>query len=104
MLHVGNILYSDIKVGTVADWTCVEVRVKHNQPSFKIIYTTDRIDVELKNKAYQNQANLELIKMFTKILKKPVYLISGNKSKKKLLKIENMTTEEVYDTLREIKN
>ncbi len=80
------------------------MRVKPNQPEFKIKCSSSRIDVELQNKADKNQANIELIKMFTKILKKPVKLVSGRKSKNKVIKIECMTEEQVFEVLRAIKN
>ncbi|MFH1127418.1 MAG: DUF167 family protein [archaeon] len=83
---------------------CISVKVKTNQPGFRITSTGDPITVELKSKPEKNHANLELVKMFTKILKKPVYLISGKKSKNKILKIEKVTKKEVLDTLRELKD
>ncbi len=89
---------------TVKNSVCIEVRVKPNQPEFKIKCSSSRIDVELQNKADKNQANIELIKMFTKILKKPVKFVSGRKSKNKVIKIESMTEEQVFEVLGAIKN
>lgn len=83
---------------------CIEIRVKPGQPEFKITCACDKVDVELRSKPDKNQANIELVKMFTKILKKPVKVVSGKKSKNKVLKIEYMTKEEVSEVLGAIKN
>ena len=89
---------------TVKNSVFIKMRVKPNQPEFKITCSSNRIDVELQNRADKNQANIELIKMFTKILKKPVKFVSGRKSKNKVIKIESMTEEQVFEVLGAIKN
>ncbi|MBS3097224.1 DUF167 domain-containing protein [Candidatus Woesearchaeota archaeon] len=43
--------------------------------------------VNIKAKAEENKANIEIIKFFTKLSKKRVVIISGLKSKEKILKI-----------------
>ena len=82
----------------------LEVKVKPDQREFKINRNDGNIVVSLKSSPVKNQANIELIKMFTKILKKPVSIASGKNSKVKVLKIEYMTKEEVLEALTAIKN
>ena len=82
----------------------LEVKVKPDQREFKINRNDGGIVVSLKSSPVKNQANIELIKMFTKILKKPVSIASGKNSKVKVLKIEYMTKEEVLEALTAIKN
>jgi len=82
----------------------LEVKVKPDQREFKINRNDGNIVVSLKSSPVKNQANIELIKMFTKILKKPVSIASGKNSKVKVLKIEYMTKEEVSEALTAIKN
>ena len=83
----------------MTDNTYMEIKVKPNHPRFKIIHTTDPLTIELKSKPDKNQANIELIKMFTKILKTPVTIVSGKKSKNKKIKIESMTEIQVLEVL-----
>jgi len=82
----------------------LEVKVKPDQCEFKINRNDGNIIVSLKSSPVKNQANIELIKIFTKILKKPVSIASGKNSKVKVLKIEYMTKEEVSEALTAIKN
>ncbi len=84
----------------MTDNTYMEIKVKPNQSGFKIIYADNQITVELKSKPDKNKANIELIKMFTKILKTPVKLVSGKKSKNKTLEIESMTKIQVLEVLK----
>jgi len=44
--------------------------------------------VNIKEKAENNKANIEIIKFFSKLLKKKVKIIKGLKSKEKILKIQ----------------
>jgi len=76
------------------------MKVKTGQPKFRIISAGNLFRVELKSKPEKNQANIELIKMFTKILKTPVKLVSGRKSKNKTIKIESMTKIQVLEVLK----
>ena len=65
-----------------------KIIVKPNMPSNKIIgYNKEKqaYRVDIKAKPEQNKANIEIIKFFSKLLKKKVRIISGLKSKEKLL-------------------
>ncbi|MCK5698856.1 MAG: DUF167 domain-containing protein [Candidatus Aenigmarchaeota archaeon] len=84
----------------MTDNTYMEIKVKPNQPKFKIIHATNPLTVGLKSKPDKNQANIELMKMFTKILKTPVTIVSGEKSKNKTIKIESMTEIQVLEVLK----
>lgn len=99
---------SDQKARIVTDRDSIsaylEVKVKPDQREFKITRTDGNIVVCLKSSPVKNQANMELIKMFTKILKKPVSISSGKNSKVKVLKIEYMTKDEILDALTAIKD
>jgi len=44
--------------------------------------------VNIKAKAEQNKANIEIIKFFSKLLKKRVRIIKGLKSREKILNVE----------------
>ena len=44
--------------------------------------------VNIKEKAEDNKANIEIIKFFSKLLKKKVKIIKGLRSKEKIIKIE----------------
>ena len=44
--------------------------------------------VNIKAKAEDNKANIEIIKFFSKLLKKKVRILTGLKSKEKLIKVE----------------
>ncbi|MGV8150547.1 MAG: DUF167 domain-containing protein [Candidatus Woesearchaeota archaeon] len=44
--------------------------------------------MNVKAKPEDNEANVEIVKFFTKLLKKKVIIQSGKRSKEKLLKIE----------------
>ena len=44
--------------------------------------------VNIKEKAEDNKANLEIIKFFSKLLKKKIKIVKGLKSKEKVIKAE----------------
>lgn len=44
--------------------------------------------INVKGKAENNEANIEIIKFFSKYFNKPVEIINGFKSKKKLLRFK----------------
>lgn len=48
----------------------------------------DTYYINVKGKAENNKANIEIIKFFSKHFNKPVEVISGSKSKKKLLRVK----------------
>ena len=69
----------------------ISVTVKTNQPKTNIQFKENKIYVYLKSTPQKNKANIELVKIFTKVLKRPVILISGQKSKTKRIAVEAIT-------------
>lgn len=63
--------------------------VKTNKKDSKVVSynkDTDTYTVELKSKPIDNKANLELLRLLSKHLKKKLQIVSGHKSKIKILK------------------
>ena len=65
----------------------VEVKVIPNSGRFLIKRKDGEVRILLKSKAEANKANVELLKELRKRLKKEVRLISGSRSRKKILEI-----------------
>lgn len=68
-----------------------KVIVKANMPKNEIVrFDKERgaYRVNIREKAENNKANIEIIKFFSKLLKKKVKIIKGLKSREKILKIE----------------
>jgi len=68
-----------------------KIIVKPNSPKSELLgYDKERqaYRVAIKAKPEDNKANIEIIKFFSRLLKKRVHIISGLKSKEKLLKTE----------------
>jgi len=66
-----------------------KIIVKPNAPKNKIIgYDKERkaYEVAIKAKPQNNKANIEIIKFFSKLLKKRVKIIKGIKNREKILK------------------
>jgi len=69
----------------------VKIIVKTNMPKTEIIRydeTKKALRVNVHAKPEDNEANIEIVKFFSKLLKKRVSIKSGTRSKEKLLKIE----------------
>ncbi|MFP3949586.1 MAG: DUF167 domain-containing protein [Candidatus Micrarchaeia archaeon] len=75
------------------------VRVVPNAGKFRIGSNSSGWKIYVKEKAEGNKANAAVITGLEKLLGKDVWLISGAKAKKKVLKIEGKE-EEVLDALR----
>ena len=68
----------------------VKVILKPNSSKNKIVkFDSERnaYIVEIKAPAYNNKANIELVKFLSRFLKKDVKIIRGFKSREKLLRI-----------------
>lgn len=77
----------------------MQVHVKTGQQKNYISVKDDRILVYLKNRPENNRANRELITTLTNEFEKPVFLVSGHKSKTKKLKINKITAEEAMQKI-----
>jgi uncharacterized protein (TIGR00251 family) len=78
----------------------IEVSTKSNK--FEISgYNTWREAIEIRIKAVpqKGRANKEITKEFSKLINKPVEIVSGHKSHHKTLKIYNMTKDEFLKIL-----
>jgi len=68
-----------------------KIIVKANSAKNEIVkfdYGRKAYRVNIKEKAEDNKANIEIIKFFSKLLKKKVKIIKGLKSKEKVLKVQ----------------
>ena len=68
-----------------------KIIVKPNSPKNKILsYDKNKqaYKVNIKAKPEDNKANIEIIKFFSKILKKRIKIVKGLKSKVKVIKTE----------------
>lgn len=68
--------------------SAIEILAKTSSKKNRIIHTSKGFIVEIKAKPENNKANLEIERFLTKIVKKPIKIISGKTSKKKLVKIK----------------
>ena len=71
-----------------------KIIAKPNSPKNKIVgFDKERVAyrVDIKAKPEQNKANIEIIKFFSKLLKKKVKIIKGLKSREKVLGAELKT-------------
>jgi uncharacterized protein (TIGR00251 family) len=69
----------------------LKIIAKPNSPKTEIIGYDDSkkaLRVNVHAKPDNNEANVEVVKFFSKLLKKKVIIKSGTRSKEKLLKIE----------------
>ena len=73
--------------------------VKPNQTKFRITRAKDKLMVCLKSKPEKNKANTELVNMLKKAFKKPVSIISGQKTKTKKIVVENTQLDEAIRIL-----
>ncbi len=65
----------------------LKILVKTNQPVDKITEKEGYYIVSVKERAEKGKANLAVIKLFKKELKKNIRLVSGFKSREKLIEI-----------------
>ena len=66
----------------------IEVTVVPNSPKFSVGYKNGRLKVMLMSQPEKNRANIELIQNLSKLLGKPVRIISGLTSKRKKLAVD----------------
>ena len=66
----------------------VEVSVTPNSKKFSISVKDGLVKIYLRNSAERNKANLELVKELSKRIGASVKLISGERSRKKILEID----------------
>lgn len=77
----------------------IEVKVVPNAKAFRLEEAGNGFKVYVDAKAEGNRANIALEKGLGKLLRRKVYLLSGAKSREKVLEIEG-TEKEALDALR----
>lgn len=77
----------------------ISARVVPNAKQFRVEQASQGWKVYVKERAEENKANIALMKGLKKLLGKEVALVSGAKSREKVLEIEG-TEKEVLDALR----
>ncbi len=80
----------------------LEVNVNPNSNEFRIQKVnpwTDRLEIKLESPPEDGKANKELLNKLEEILGKPVKILRGGKSRKKTLKIKDITVREVGEQL-----
>ena len=67
----------------------MEIIVKANSKKEKVEFDEKRklYIINVKSEAKNNKANIDVIKLMSKFLKKPVKIVKGFKSKKKVIDI-----------------
>ncbi len=66
----------------------IKIKVKPNSKEQKIEKISENeFKINLKEKAEDNKANLELLKLLRREFKKPVRIIKGLKSKNKIVEV-----------------
>lgn len=69
------------------DGVLLTIKVRPNSSKFRI-YQKDGLRVDLTSSTYKNKANKELVKELKKIFKSKVSLVSGHKSREKILLVK----------------
>jgi len=75
------------------------VRAKPNSSKFSVDVGNE-IVISCKSPPKNNKANVEIVKELRRMLKKDVTIESGLKSKKKRIKIHNITRQELMELLK----
>ena len=65
----------------------INIKVRTNAPETKITKEGDIICLDVHAKPENNEANIEIIKFFHRLHKKPVTIVAGLKSKNKIIEI-----------------
>ena len=60
----------------------------------------ETVEIKIKAPPQKGKANKEIMKEFSKITKTPVEIISGHKSHEKILKIFNVSKNDLLDILK----
>ena len=83
---------SDVKKwAELIDKETIDIIVKPNSPKTEIrVFDSEKgaYSIDVKAHPEKGEANKEIVKYFTKLLKKDVKIISGLKSRRKILRIE----------------
>jgi len=80
--------------------TILRLKVSAGKKHFRAVWNEkdEVLLVETKNKAQNGKANLEILKEMKRLLKTKVEIVSGFKSKEKLLKL-NLSKQEALNAI-----
>ncbi len=84
--------------------TLVRVKIRPRSRSFKITPAVDHILVECKNPPEKGKANREVLKELSRLLHHRAQIVSGHRSRTKVVFIELMEPEEVREILSAIQS
>ena len=73
------------------DALVLEVRVKPSSPGFKITEDNGNFIIEVKSPPQEGKANTEIVKELRKMFKTEILILSGLKSKKKVILLKGLT-------------
>jgi len=73
----------------------LEARVKTNQPGFSIKMTGLGIEIRVKSAPQDGKANTEIVKELRRLTGKDARILSGLKSKKKVIEIAGINGQEL---------
>ncbi len=73
----------------------VSVRVRPDSPGFRLSLNGDEIILELASPPQEGRANQEIMRELSKLLRCEVRILSGLKSRKKLLLLKGITEKEL---------
>ena len=65
----------------------IKIKLKPNSKENKIVSKGTIWEIKIKAPAFENKANIELIKFLGKELKKKVRIVRGMKSKEKIIEV-----------------
>ena len=86
----------------VKNGVIIDIRVKPHARQFAIKLYDDQIVVEVKSPPVRGKANDDVIRGLSGFFQKPVELLKGHKSKRKILLIQGITLPEVQSRLDSI--
>lgn len=80
------------------DGCLVRVKVRPQQGSFRVVSVDDSfIKINLRSAPEKNQANVELEKELSRIFKSPASIVSGRKSKMKMVYLKGIAPQQAAE-------
>jgi len=83
-----------------ADGVLMEVRVKPSSRRFALSRKDGQLVLEVTSPPQEGKANMEIVKGLRKLLGKDVEIVSGLKSKSKMILVRNAGKEEIEAKIR----
>ena len=89
-----------MKMTQTANGTLIKILVKPKSKKFEIKFEEETLIVFCRNVPEKGKVNKELIKEFSKMLKRQVEIVSGFTSREKIILVKNMPTAELEVILK----